>query len=1072
MFKLVIARTAGLLLVLLGAVTVTGWLTHTPALLQLAPGQVAMVFGSGVAFLMSGIALLVPGKQRAGNALVAIIGSTILLICGIEFAQILTSHFPGILDWPALHLWLEDGNPSPGRLAPNTSIGFMLVGALLVELARRAHGSRHTLFPLLWIALLVVSLTGFVGYWISTDFVLPVVHVKMSLVAALGFFAFLAGSRTAWNQLPGTRVHTAEVRIVRGAAIILTSLVLVAGLAGFGVLQAQAEKLVAASLEQGMQSRKQITEQSLEHARLVSHALAARLAIRSSVPASGTHDAFVDPAALQRQLEQAVDEGFRSVWIARPSGEVVASAGQRVASSAISVPLDAAGGAFLLWEGALVLRTVIALEDGHRLFMERSLKRPSALLMDVAGYGQTGEAILCAADGADFMKCFPQMRNPQPYRVSRLDKLGRTLPSARALLGQAGLAKGLDYRGHQTMAAFTHAGEGHLAMVLKQDTAEIFGDIRKRLAWFIPALIALVGAGLLLLRSQVRPLARQLARSEQTTRTTLHSIGDGVITTDPQSRITYLNPVAEHLTGWRCDEAAGRPVEEVFHIVHGSSDTRAPNPVEFILTTGSKGGLAADTVLVARDGTRTPIEDSASPIRDADQSILGVVIVLRDVAAARALAGQLSHQASHDALTDLINRREFERQLLEVLAAADPQAKGHVLLYIDLDQFKIVNDTCGHVAGDQLLKQISEVFHQKLRNSDSLARLGGDEFAVILRECPVEAGVRVAESLRSAVENLDFSWEDKSFAVGASIGAVHFSAGESPSKLLSDADSACYLAKDRGRNQVYLLESGDAAALVRSGEFQWTSRIQRALAEDRFELYAQQIVPTSQHHDVGNHYELLLRMRDDQNELVPPMAFIPAAERYGLMPSVDRWVVKSAFRHMANARAAGFTDLMFSINLSGLTMGDARFECFLEEQLERFDIPPAQICFEITESAAISDLGQAVHFIKTINARGCLFSLDDFGTGMSSFAYLKTLGVDFLKIDGEFVRNMVEDKVDAAMVDAINRIGHVMGIRTIAEFVESADIRAQLDLLGVDFAQGYGIHSPIPLQEVLDRGLA
>ena len=550
-------------------------------------------------------------------------------------------------------------------------------------------------------------------------------------------------------------------------------------------------------------------------------------------------------------------------------------------------------------------------------------------------------------------------------------------------------------------------------------------------------------------------------------RVTLHSIGDAVITTDIRGMITYLNPVAEHLTGWRSAEAVGHRIDQAYAIVHAAFGDTAPSPVDFVLTTGAIGGMSGDTVLVRPDGSRVDVEHSASPIRDGDGKIVGVVLVFHDATQARRLTGHINHQASHDALTDLMNRREFERQLAATLAGDGPQGQGHVLLFIDLDQFKIVNDTAGHAAGDKLLKQVAGLLKSCLRSSDQLARMGGDEFAVLLRDCPIDPGMRIAESLRQIVADIRFDWDGALFRIGASIGLVHFEAGASQAQVLSEADSACYLAKDKGRNRVYVHHAGAEDVVRRSGELNWTSRIHAALADDRFILFAQKIVAVSGSRNKESHYELLVRMLDEHGELVPPMAFIPAAERYGLMPAIDRWAVAHAFESLATARARGAKDLMFSINLSGATLGDDGFVEYVEDQFRASQVPFDKVCFEITETAAITNLIQAGRFIERLRRHGCKFSLDDFGTGMSSFTYLKHLPLDFLKIDGSFVRNIVKDEIDASMVDAINRVGHVMGIKTVAESVEDDAILQRLRFIGVDFAQGYGIEVPRPLSSII-----
>ncbi|MDQ3161043.1 MAG: EAL domain-containing protein, partial [Pseudomonadota bacterium] len=570
-----------------------------------------------------------------------------------------------------------------------------------------------------------------------------------------------------------------------------------------------------------------------------------------------------------------------------------------------------------------------------------------------------------------------------------------------------------------------------------------------------------------------REVQQALSYEKERLRVTLHSIGDAVITIDNHGLVTYLNPVAERLLRWSSDEAIGQRIGLVFNIVHQGSGDIAPSPVDFALSTGSVGALANDTMLVRRDGSQIAIEDSAAPILDASGLTQGVVLVFHDVTSARAIAGEISHQASHDPLTDLINRREFEQRLIRSLSGADKDAKGHVLLYLDLDQFKVVNDTAGHDAGDELLKVVSGLLRNRLRDRDHLARLGGDEFAILLEHCPLNVAVRIAETLRQSIADLRFGWKNKSFAIGVSIGLVPFQAGDSFTDVLSFADAACYIAKDKGRNRIHVHHASDTDVIQHTSEIHWAPRIGAALAEGRFVLYGQHIASIAATPQVGEaapHYEVLVRMLDEQGELVPPMAFIPAAERYGLMPALDRWVVDAALAALAARPADKDGAFQLSINLSGKTLGDDTFIEFVEAAFRKHRVPHHQVCFEITETAAIANLSQAGKFINWFRQHGCLFSLDDFGAGMSSFSYLKHLRVDFIKIYGGFVKDILEDPIDEAMVIAINNIGHVMGLRTVAAFVENRAILERLQSLGVDFAQGYGIHRPEPLRELLNIG--
>lgn len=430
---------------------------------------------------------------------------------------------------------------------------------------------------------------------------------------------------------------------------------------------------------------------------------------------------------------------------------------------------------------------------------------------------------------------------------------------------------------------------------------------------------------------------------------------------------------------------------------------------------------------------------------------------------------RLSYQASHDALTGLPNRREFELRMERALLSAREQNLAHTLCYLDLDQFKVVNDTCGHVAGDELLRQIAALLQSRLRDRDTLARLGGDEFGVLLQNCSLEQAQPIAELLQTLVKEYRFAWQDKSFTIGVSIGLVPISAeSENLSNLLRYADTACYAAKDRGRNRVHVYKAEDAELVKRQGEMQWVTRIARALEENRLRLYAQPILSLNPHTAVDHHYEILLRMLDDDGELVLPMAFIPAAERYNLMTSIDRWVIGAAFSafHQLFPHATEGQSLC-TINLSGQSLCDEKFLALIERQFVLNKVPYDAVCFEITETAAITNLTEAIHFIHTLKAKGCKFSLDDFGSGLSSFTYLKNLPVDFLKIDGAFVKDMESDPMDRAMVESINHIGHVMGLKTIAEFVESEAIHAHLKNIGVDYVQGNWLIEPQPLSSLI-----
>jgi diguanylate cyclase (GGDEF)-like protein/PAS domain S-box-containing protein len=555
-----------------------------------------------------------------------------------------------------------------------------------------------------------------------------------------------------------------------------------------------------------------------------------------------------------------------------------------------------------------------------------------------------------------------------------------------------------------------------------------------------------------------------LFREKESAQITLQSIGDGVITCDAHGRVEYLNPVAEELTGWRLEDSLGRTIDEIFRAFHEETCEPLENPLAVAVRRIRSIKSVRPMLLIRRDGNELYIESTASPIRDGSGTVTGGVLVFHDVSESRELNRRLSYHASHDVLTGLVNRREFETRLERALKSAKARETSYALCYVDIDQFKIVNDTCGHSAGDALLGQVGALLKSKVRWRDTLARLGGDEFGVLLESCSLEEALRTAETLRESIRNFRYTWEDRTFKLSASIGVVPITAeNEDVASVLSAADSACGAAKESGRNRVHCFEENDIDLMRRRREMQWAARINNALEESRFELFRMTILPL-QVEDAGEHFELLLRMRDESGKIVAPDQFIAAAERYGITPSIDRWVIDSAFRWLVSEADERRRLTMCSINLSGQSLGDDKFLPFVIEQFHRSGIDASKICFEITETAAIANFSQASRFIQALKELGCKFALDDFGTGLSSFGYLKHFPVDFLKIDGSFVKGLLHDPIDREMVRSINEIGHLTGKKTIAEWAENAEIVEVLRGLGVDYAQGYGISQPQRVQ--------
>lgn len=593
------------------------------------------------------------------------------------------------------------------------------------------------------------------------------------------------------------------------------------------------------------------------------------------------------------------------------------------------------------------------------------------------------------------------------------------------------------------------------------------GDGMVRFDWHGPAEVVALGHELTALGSlhaaanQARQLAeRQLSAEKTRAEITLRSITDGVVTLDPQGRVQFLNPAAERLIGRGCDTAAGCLLEELVQVIDGYSRQPLTLPVRLSIAEDRSIETAQDALLLRGDGSEVFIQAASAPMHDDAGGIAGAVVVLRDVTQERRLQRQLAHQASHDSLTGLANRAAFEALLAQALAEARRHGDlGLWLCYVDLDQFKMINDSCGHQAGDHLLQQVAGELKAAVRDCDTVARMGGDEFAVLLRRCPRDHALDIIDRMRRRLTESRFTWQGQSFVTSGSFGLVpiHAASG-SLYDLMSAADSACYVAKERGRNRIHLADGQDEAIQQYGGEIKWAHETIRALEENRLCLYYQPIRPLKA--EGGLHLEILVRMMDADGQLVPPGVFIPAAERYNLMRDVDRWVLRATLERFHDA-APG---TVVAVNLSAQTLCDDEFLGFALEAIAQSGIDPRVLCFEITETSAMSNLVRAQEIIRALQAHGCRFALDDFGSGLSSFGYLKNLPINYLKIDGSFVKHILDQPLDRAFVQSMSDLGHLMGIETIAEYVENAEVEQVLREIGVDFAQGYGIAPPRPVE--------
>jgi diguanylate cyclase (GGDEF)-like protein/PAS domain S-box-containing protein len=544
----------------------------------------------------------------------------------------------------------------------------------------------------------------------------------------------------------------------------------------------------------------------------------------------------------------------------------------------------------------------------------------------------------------------------------------------------------------------------------------------------------------------------------------LQSLAEAIIATDKDGRIIFLNPAAEHLTGSAAAAALGKLLEEIVSLVDETDRRLLSDPVHQALTSGAPVNLSRRALLLSRsNGSERSIELSASPIRNSAQEVIGAVVLLHDVTEMRGLARQMSYQATHDALTGLVNRREFERRLEEAIESGHRGAGQHVLCYLDLDRFKLVNDTSGHLAGDSMLREVAKLLRDAVRDSDTVGRVGGDEFGTLLVGCPLDKARQIADDLCRSVGEYRFVWKDKIFNIGVSVGLVEISRESGTlEELWAAADTACYVAKKQGSGRVVVYSARDEALARHTGEIQWLQRLQGALKENRFRLYQQVIVP-AHGDDGGPAMEVLLRLQDEAGQELPPSEFMRAAERYRLMGLVDRWVVQATFAALGRGAIPVPAHRSVAINVSGQTLGDAQFLEFVVECFDTSGVAPAQVCFEINESAVVANLDHARRFVGVLHGMGCQFALDDFGSGVGSFSNLKNLPLDYLKIDGSFMRNLAHDTVNQAMVAAMIKLARTLNFKIIAEQVEDAASVEVARRMGVDYLQGYAIGRPQPL---------
>jgi diguanylate cyclase (GGDEF)-like protein/PAS domain S-box-containing protein len=751
----------------------------------------------------------------------------------------------------------------------------------------------------------------------------------------------------------------------------------------------------------------------------------------------------------QRQRELATKVGLAAAW---------------------AVPIKAAGGSVL---GAL---TVYREQPGKPQERDLELLAHAARLAAIAIERRYAVEALRASE-ARFRGLYESMREG----VYRISNEGRVLAVNPAFVRMLGFESEEQVYALPNVAAlyWDPAGRAQLMEALERDGELHNAELQLRrcdgqqVTVLISARLLRDAQGQVIAHEgtiadiSLRKRAEQAVFEEkERAQVTLQSIGDGVITTDREGRIDYLNPVAEQLSGWRAADARGASILNVLRLRDEVTRSEIENPLLRCLREDKVVHFGEHSVLVNRLGQEIAIQDSAAPIRDREGRTVGAVVVFRDVTKERRLKRALSFQASHDALTGLINRREFDSRLQAALQGARDGEGPHALLYVDLDQFKVVNDTCGHPAGDRLLRDVTALLQQHVRSADVIARLGGDEFGILVQHCSIEQAARIAEGIREAVRDYRFSWEQNVASIGASIGVVDITSGsDSVAALLSAADIACYAAKDSGRNRVHIYDAGEVSG--RHREMYWVSRVTRAIDQGQLELYAQEIRPLGDAAPLAPQFlELLVRLRGEQGELVLPGEFLPAAERYNIVSAIDRWVVEQAVALLRAELAAGRAPPLLAMNLSASSIGE---RSFIDALLALLEDPAVagSLCFEINEGVLMSGRAQALGFIAELHKRGCRFTVDDFGSGLSSFQQLKALPVDFLKVDGRYIAGLDADPVDRHMVEVINKVAEALGIITIVERVESPEALERLAEVGIGYVQGNQLAPARPLAELL-----
>ena len=770
-------------------------------------------------------------------------------------------------------------------------------------------------------------------------------------------------------------------------------------------------------------------------------------------------DATEEPNALSGQTPS----GGRMIVNAVESTDARLS---RLVGADAASPLPASAIESAVASGQVVLAATGTMAPHHLLLLKAVYKGPNAPTAPTQRRAQVDGAYALLIDADGFLA---DLSREHPHVAMRLTTgvagASQELYANAPVRDDKGIAGLLPVLRDQRSVRF---GEQQVAIEL---TARVGGGNFDPAGWLalVVTLFGLYLAAVLVITARRRAAItaedarQQVFEQKERAHVTLQSIGEAVITTDPTGVVDFMNPVAERLTGWHAADATGRHLNEIFALLSETDGCALPDPIARALRDHDES--EAPALMIRSDGATFAVIENAAAIRDSDGHFTGAVLIIRDVSRERHLVREMEFQATHDPLTRLINRRQFGRELAAAVDDARTSGGQHALMCIDVDQFKAINDSCGHFGADQLLKQVAIHLGENVRRLDCLARLGGDEFGVLLHDVDIDRAMHGAEALRQQLKGQPLHWDERSYRISVSIGVVAITRDSGgPDDVLRAADAACYVAKDQGRNRVHRFQSDDKMLAQRSGDAQWLHRLRDAIDNDGLVIHAQSIFPLAAHSRHAPMCELLVRLRGEDG-LVPPMTFIPAAERFNLMFDLDLWVIGAAFRQLARFWRQDPGDRrIFTINLSGQSVDHPDLQQAIISLAERHAIDPRRICFEITETSVIANIDRALQLMDRLRQRGFLFALDDFGTGLSSFAYLKRLPVDFLKIDAEFVRDLLTDPVDKAMVETIKHISGVLGMLTIAEAIEDEATCNLLTEMGIDLGQGYFLARPAPVE--------